>query len=84
MSVIHHFLSVDNSRWKCECDGNRQRERERERKKQIRNTLNYFLSVDTFCPLTIPGGNVTETERERQRERETDREREMQIMGSGL
>ena len=34
------------------------------------------------CPLTIPGGNVTE--RERQRDRETERQREMQIRGSGL
>ena len=32
--------------------------------------------MDTFCPLTIPRGNVTERERER--------DREMQINSSGL
>ena len=58
---------------------------------KLLSVCRHFLSVDTFCLSTIPGGNVTEKnvterdrERKRERERERETEREMQIKGSGL
>ena len=49
----------------------------------VRRQFHDFLFVDTFCPSTIPGGNVTEIDRQRERqtERETDANKGLQALG---